>query len=49
MSGRHHRMRGNVDRDHASLLKSYIKVQIHDGYDATGNTFVDAFKLDMNG
>ena len=34
---------------HNSATRCYLNFQIHDGSDGTGNTFVDALKLDMNG
>ena len=34
---------------HNNATRCYLNFQIHDGSDGTGNTFVDALKLDMNG
>ena len=45
--GRHHRISGKMY--HNSATRCYLNFQIHDGSDGTGNTFVDALKLDMNG
>ena len=45
--GRHHITSGKLYHNNAT--KCYLNFQIHDGSDATGNTFVDALKLDMNG
>ena len=38
-----------IYRDHATLTRSFLKFQIHDGYDGTGNTLIDTLKLDMHG
>ena len=43
---RHHRISGSTY--HADATLSYLKFQIHDGSDTTGNTLVDTLKLDMN-
>ena len=32
-----------------NATRCYLNFQIHDGSDGTGNTFVDALKLDVNG
>ena len=47
MPVRHQRISGKII--HTTALNSYLKFQIQDVSDATGNTFVDALKLDMNG
>ena len=44
---RHHRISGSTY--HSNAILSYLKFQIHDGSDTTGNTLVDTLKLDMNG
>ena len=47
MPGKHHRISGQIF--HINALNSYLKFQIHDGSDTTGNTLVDTLKSDMNG
>ena len=44
---RHHRICGSTH--HYIPTLSYLKFQIHDGSDTTGNTLVDTLKLGMNG